>query len=144
MLIPFFMEMYYIVVTRNFLNRFLWKFPRQNILLLKAYFLVVKVKEINTTKPLDLLHMDLMGLIRTESRDGKRYVLVVVNDFLRYSFVCFLRVNLETMEHLKTLCTRIQVEICHPIMRIMSDRGREFDNVNVNIFCDSKVLNMNI
>ena len=40
------------------------KFPRQNILLLKAYFLEVKVKEINTTKPLDLLHMDLMGLIR--------------------------------------------------------------------------------
>ena len=63
MLIPFFMEMYYIVVTRNFLDIFLWKFPRQNILLLKAYFLVVKVKEINTTKPLDLLHMDLMGLI---------------------------------------------------------------------------------
>ena len=138
------MEMYYIVVMRNFLDRFLWKFPRQNILLLKAYFLVVKVKEINTTKPLDLLHMDLMGLIRTESRGGKRYVLVVVNDFLRYSFICFLRVNLETMEHLKTLWTRIQVEIRHPIMRIISDRGREFDNVNVNIFCDSKVLNMNI
>ena len=50
-----------------------------------------KVKEIRTTRPLDLLHMDLIGPMRTKSRGGKRYVLVVVNDFSRYSFVSFLR-----------------------------------------------------
>ena len=43
-----------------------------------------KAKKIRTTKPLDLFHMDLMGLKCTEStRSGKRYVLVVVDDFLR-------------------------------------------------------------
>ena len=30
-----------------------------------------KENEIRTTKPLDLLHMDLMGPMRTESRDDK-------------------------------------------------------------------------
>ena len=51
-----------------------------------------KAKKIRTTKPLDLFHMDLMGLKCTEStRSGKRYVLVVVDDFLRYSFMSFLR-----------------------------------------------------
>nr|GEX49544.1 hypothetical protein [Tanacetum cinerariifolium] len=34
-------------------------------------------------KPLYLLHMDLCGLMRIESINGKRYVLVVVDDFTR-------------------------------------------------------------
>ena len=34
-----------------------------------------KVKEIRTTRPLDLLHMDLMGPMQTKSRGCKRYVL---------------------------------------------------------------------
>ena len=80
-----------------------------------------KVKEIRITRPLDLLHMDLISPMCTKSRDGKRYVLVVVNDFSRYSFVSFLREKSETIEHLKSLFTRIQVEIGHPIVRIRSD-----------------------
>ena len=73
-----------------------------------------------------------MGPMRTKSRGGKRYVLVVVDDFSRYSFVSFLKEKLEAIEHLKSLFDRIQVEIGHPIVRIRSDRGREFDNVDVD------------
>lgn len=97
-----------------------------------------KVREINTTRPLDILHMDLMGSMCTESRGGKRYVLIVVDDFSKYSFVCFLREKSETIKHLKSLYIRIQVEIGYPIVRIMSDREREFDNVDVDIFYESK------
>ena len=46
-----------------------------------------KVKEIRTTRPLNLHHMDLMGLMKNKSRGGKRYVIVVVVDYLRYSIV---------------------------------------------------------
>lgn len=49
----------------------------------------------------------------------------------------FLREKSKTIEHLKFLCTRIQVEIAHPIVRIRSDRRIEFDNVEVDLFCDS-------
>ena len=41
-------------------------------------------------RPLYLLHMDTMGPMRIESKGGKKYVLVVVDDFSRYSFVSFL------------------------------------------------------
>jgi len=34
-----------------------------------------------TSKILELLHMDLMGPMQVESIGGKRYVLVVVDDF---------------------------------------------------------------
>ena len=36
-----------------------------------------------TSKPLELLHLDLIGLIRTESLGGKRYIMVMVDDFTR-------------------------------------------------------------
>ena len=38
-----------------------------------------------TFKPLELLHLDLMGPTRTKSLDGKRYIMVVVDDFTRYT-----------------------------------------------------------
>ena len=67
-----------------------------------------KVKEIRTTRPLNLLHMDLMGPMRIESKGGKRYVIMVVDDFSRY-FVHFLKEKSEAIEHLKFLFNRIQV-----------------------------------
>ena len=82
-----------------------------------------KEKEIRTVKHLDLLHMDLMGPMRTESRDGKKYVLIVVDDFKRYSVVSFLREKLEAIEQLKSLFNRIKVEISHLIVRIRNDMG---------------------
>ena len=82
--------------------------------------------------------MDLMGLMQTRSKGGKRYVLVVVDDFSQYSFVSFLKEKAKAIEHLKSLFNRIQVEICHLIVRIRSDKGGEFDNVDVDLFCESK------
>ena len=70
-----------------------------------------KVKEIKTIRPLDLLHIDRTGPIRIESRGVKRYILIVVDDFSRYSFVSFLREKFEAIEHLKCLFNRIQMEM---------------------------------
>jgi len=40
---------------------------------------------VSTSKPLELLHMDLFGRSRTMSLGGKLYALVVVDDFSRYT-----------------------------------------------------------
>ncbi|MGV7959522.1 hypothetical protein PJP14_29925, partial [Mycobacterium kansasii] len=42
-----------------------------------------KTTTIATTKPLDLLHMDLVGPTKVESHGKKRYFLVVVDDYTR-------------------------------------------------------------
>ena len=42
------------------------------------------------SRPLELLHLDLMGPTRTESLGGKRYIMVVVDDFTRYIYVILL------------------------------------------------------
>ena len=61
---------------------------------------------------------------------------MVVDDFSRYSIVSFLRDKFEVIEHLKSLFNRIKIEIGHQIVRIMSDRGREFDNIDVDLLCE--------
>nr|GEV75099.1 retrotransposon protein, putative, unclassified [Tanacetum cinerariifolium] len=43
-----------------------------------------------SNKPLYLLHMDLCGPMRVESKNRKRYALVVVDDYSRYTWVFFL------------------------------------------------------
>ena len=60
-----------------------------------------------TSRPLELLHLDLMGPTRTESLGGKRYVMVVVDDFTRYTWVILLRSKSDAPEHIEALCTRL-------------------------------------
>jgi hypothetical protein len=42
-----------------------------------------KTSSIQTYRNLELLHMDLMGPTRTTSLGGRRYILVIVDDFSR-------------------------------------------------------------
>ena len=44
-----------------------------------------------TLKPLELLHMDLMGLTETGSVGGKKYIMVIVYDYSRYNWAILLR-----------------------------------------------------
>jgi hypothetical protein len=41
--------------------------------------------EPSSVAPLHLLHMDLCGPMRVVSRNGKKYILVIVDDFSRYT-----------------------------------------------------------
>ena len=61
-----------------------------------------------TSRPLKLLHLDLIRLTRTESLGGKRYIMVVVDDFTRYTWVILLRSKPDA--HIEALCTRLQNE----------------------------------
>nr|GEU49011.1 retrovirus-related Pol polyprotein from transposon TNT 1-94 [Tanacetum cinerariifolium] len=47
---------------------------------------------------LQLLHMDLCGPMQVESINGKKYVLVIVDDYSRYTWTHFLRSKDETPE----------------------------------------------
>ena len=42
-------------------------------------------------KPFQLIDMDLMGPINVESRNGNKYILVIVDDFSRYLWTFYLK-----------------------------------------------------
>ncbi|GJT79866.1 retrovirus-related pol polyprotein from transposon TNT 1-94 [Tanacetum coccineum] len=88
-----------------------------------------KLKHVpNSKKRLHLLHMDLCGLIRVESINGKRYVLVIVDDYSRYTWVHFLRSKDEATEVIKTFLKKIQVLLQAPVIIVRTDNGTEFTN----------------
>ena len=88
-----------------------------------------------TSRPLELLHLDLMGPTRIESFRGKRYIMVIVNDFTRYTWVILLKSKSDAPEHIEALCTRLQNEKNMKIDQIRSDRGKEFENSYMESFC---------
>ena len=75
-----------------------------------------------------------MGPTRTESLGGKRYIMVVVDDF-RYTWVILLRSKSDAPEHIKALCTRLQNEKNLKIDQIRIDHGKEFENSYMKSFC---------
>nr|GFB98014.1 ribonuclease H-like domain-containing protein [Tanacetum cinerariifolium] len=64
---------------------------------------------LNSRQRLHLLHMDLCGPMRIASINGKRYVLVIVDDYSRYTWVDFLRSKDKALEVIKTFLKRITV-----------------------------------
>jgi len=59
---------------------------------------------------LELLHIDLLGPVRTASLSGKQYGFVIVNDFFRYTWILFLKHKDEAFEVFKTFCILVQNE----------------------------------
>nr|GEX03951.1 integrase, catalytic region, zinc finger, CCHC-type, peptidase aspartic, catalytic [Tanacetum cinerariifolium] len=68
-----------------------------------------KSKAIPSSKGrLNLLHMDLCGPMQVASINGKKYILVIVDDYSRYTWTLFLRSKDETPEVLKEFLIMIQ------------------------------------
>ena len=91
-------------------------------------------------RPLELLHVDLMGPTRIESLGGKNYIMVMVNDFTRFTLVILLRSKSEAPHHIELLCKRVQNEKGLKVEQIQSDHGKEFENSQLESFCTSAVI----
>ncbi|GKB90076.1 retrovirus-related pol polyprotein from transposon TNT 1-94 [Tanacetum coccineum] len=91
----------------------------------------------NSKQRLHLLHMDLCGPMRVESINGKRYVLVIVDDYSRYTWVHFLRSKDEAPEEIKTFLKKITVLLQAPVIIVRTDNGTEFKNQVLKEYFDS-------
>src|SRR6266540_2513774 len=91
-----------------------------------------------TTRPLELLHMDLFGPVAYISIGGNKYGFVIVNDYSRFSWVFFLQDKSEVQETFKKFARRAQNEFEVKIKRIRSDNGIEFKNTTIEEFLDEE------
>ncbi|GJT13386.1 retrovirus-related pol polyprotein from transposon TNT 1-94 [Tanacetum coccineum] len=80
---------------------------------------------------LELLHMDLCGPMRVASINGKRYILVIVDDYSRYTWVYFLRSKDETPEIIKKFIAQAQLNYKAKVCKIRTDNGTEFKNTTL-------------
>nr|GEU60081.1 integrase, catalytic region, zinc finger, CCHC-type, peptidase aspartic, catalytic [Tanacetum cinerariifolium] len=65
---------------------------------------------------LNLLHMDLCGPMRVASINRKKYILVIIDDYSRYTWTLFLRSKDETPKVLKEFLTMIQRNLQAPVI----------------------------
>ncbi|GJX95157.1 retrovirus-related pol polyprotein from transposon TNT 1-94 [Tanacetum coccineum] len=86
-----------------------------------------KSEDTNQEK-LYLLHMDLCGPMRVASVNGKKYILVIVDDYSRFTWVKCLRSKDEAPNFIIKFLKMIQVQLKVPIRRIRTDNGTEFVN----------------
>lgn len=92
--------------------------------------------EVSTSRPLALLHIDLFGLTRTQSLDGKQYVFVIVDDYTRFTWVIFLASKSETFRSFEKFCRRVQNDKGLTSSKIRSDHGEEFENEPFKCSCE--------
>ena len=97
-----------------------------------------------TTHPGELLHIDTVGPSRVMSVGGKWYVLVIVDDFSRYSWVFFMRTKDEAFEFVRDLILRLKNELPQAMRAIRSDNGTEFKTLVLTPFAVIKGLNISI
>ncbi|WJX34371.1 hypothetical protein P8452_22493 [Trifolium repens] len=91
---------------------------------------------VSSTRPLELLHIDLFGPVNTASINGKKYGLIIVDDYSRWTWVKFLRTKDDTYEVFSIFCTQIQNEKDSKILKVRSDHGGEFENEPFEKFCE--------
>jgi hypothetical protein len=70
------------------------------------------VNTVMIEQPGQLLHMDTVDASRVRSMGGKWYVLVIIDDYSRYSFVFFLESKDKVFEHFRSLALSLNNE--HP------------------------------
>jgi transposase InsO family protein len=91
-----------------------------------------------TSRPLELLYMDLFGPVAYLNIGGSKYGLVIVDDFSRFTWVFFLQDKSETQGTLKCFLRRAQNEFELKVKKIRSDNGSEFKNLQVEEFLEEE------
>ncbi|GKD86799.1 retrovirus-related pol polyprotein from transposon TNT 1-94 [Tanacetum coccineum] len=75
--------------------------------------------------------MDLCGPMRVASINGKKYILVIVDDFSRYTWVYYLRSKDETPKIIKKFITQAQLNYKAKVCKIRTDNGTECKNATL-------------
>jgi hypothetical protein len=88
-----------------------------------------------TERPRQLIHMHTVDPSRVRSMGGKWYILVIVDDYSRYSWVFFLKRKDEVFEHFQSLALRLNNEHLNYLKAICSAIATEFRNVSFDQFC---------
>nr|GEW26611.1 putative ribonuclease H-like domain-containing protein [Tanacetum cinerariifolium] len=88
--------------------------------------------------------MDLYGPMRVQTISGKRYILVIVDDYSRFTWVKFLRSKDETPEFVIKFLKQIQVGLNKTVRFIRTNNGIKFVNLteyyeSVSIFHQKSV-----
>jgi len=83
---------------------------------------------VSISRPLELLHVDFCGPMRIPSRGGNRYILVIVDDYSRFTWTLFSTSKDEAFENSLVFLKKTEKKVGHSMVSLRSDHGKEFEN----------------
>ncbi|GKA76451.1 retrovirus-related pol polyprotein from transposon TNT 1-94 [Tanacetum coccineum] len=95
-----------------------------------------KAEDTNQEK-LYLLHMDLCSQMRVESINEKKYILVIVDDYSRFTWVKFLKSKDEAPDDIIKCIKNIQVCLNATVRNVRTNNGTEFVNQTLPEFYEN-------
>ena len=96
-----------------------------------------KEKEHDSKKSLELIYMGLMGPTHTLGYNGEKYILVIVDDYSRMTFLYLLKSKDQAFDHFISFKRQVERMIDRSIKCIRTDRGGEFVNQKMIDFYDN-------
>jgi hypothetical protein len=103
----------------------------------KPHDIVFKSKSFpSSSKPLQLVHMDLCGPSRKEGTGKENYFMLVIDDYSRLTWVVFLKEKSKAFAKFKHFKALTENQTGRKIKAIRSDRGGEFSSRKFKDLCD--------
>jgi transposase InsO family protein len=95
----------------------------------------IKSKEYSTTRPIEILHTNLVGPTTTKGLKCEKYSMLLVDDYTRMTTVLFLRNKSEAFENFKVYKEMVENEIDSKIKSLRSDNGGDFTSKEFMDYC---------
>jgi hypothetical protein len=90
-----------------------------------------KEKSQRDSAPLDMIHSDLMGYFPHTSIRKVRFVLIFIDDFLRFTWIYFLKKKFEVFQHLKDFKALVETQSVKKIKVPRTDNRGEYVNHDI-------------
>jgi transposase InsO family protein len=96
-----------------------------------------KSKEYSMTRPLEIVHTDLVGRTIINGLKGEEYIMSLVDDYTRITAVFFLKNKSESFENFKIYKEMVENEMDSKIKFLRYDNRREFTSNEFMDYCNN-------
>jgi len=83
----------------------------------------------------ELIHLDVWGPYKVQSREGFRFFLTIVDDYSRVVWVCMLKSKSEVFDNIQEFVVLIKNQFGKGVKSFRSDNRTEFVNNQMGMFC---------
>lgn len=99
-----------------------------------------RISTYRAENPLELVHVDLCGPFSPVTLAGKKYFLLVVDDYSRMMWIVLIKSKDEALKAFKKIKARVEVELNIKMKALNTDRGGEFVSSEFQDFCAQQGL----
>jgi hypothetical protein len=94
-----------------------------------------KSKEYSTTRPLEIVHIDIVVPTTTKGLKCDKYFMLLVDNYTRMTAVCYLRNKSKAFENFKVYKEMVENEMDSKIKCLIFDNGGEFTSKEFMDYC---------